>query len=817
MKLLSKRALIKTLIAILVVYLSGVVVVSFIVRSQWFSEQVRVKLERGLGRRVTFSSIEPSLLFGVGARVRDFAIYEDDKKTPFIQAEGILLKVRLLPLLRRVLSIGKVSLDRPQLRLIREEGGDWNFDSLIKKEKPAAGEARGGPLTKRKKPRVIISSLRIRGGVLTVFDPSLQREFILSDLDLKAANITPDAVPYVKLSSRFYEGRLRAVGKVTDLGRKPSLDIKFSGRSLPLAQLGSLDVPNLSLDGNVSLDALLKGSVEDMDIDVEMDLGGSSLTCGEFFEKSAGSRAALRFDGHFDGKAIRWGNSLVELGDMSLETSGSLGLGGNRPLEVRVKRESLDLAGLNDFLSAPVVVKGKGEINILTGVALKSPGDTAEISGKVKIVGGELRFQRLKNTIGYDVACSCEGKSVRVGLHTLSMGSTLGEGNIVFYLGEEPSFDCELNFPVIDTADFASAPVKEKTVFEPRFFSLVTEAAAEPAVSIENDQLIPPFARKVKGVGRVTIGELRLGKLRAVKGQAKFSLSDGVARIDSAHLELYRGVSTGSFVADLGEAVPDYTFKGSMTDLNLAMLLSDIYGYTNVFSGKLFSEIEAKGAGRDWLSVRKSLNARGRFYVKEGNLRSIGFLRDIGPLFVLLGQQAKMKEFVAFGGILSKAPAETSLSRCEGNFRFEDQHWGTGDLILEIADNNNPMALRMEGTMGLNGELDFTGQAFFPKGSPGYNRLAAYFPDDEGWIKVPFPIPIGGTLDKPRVDLNASKKSIVKCAKEIGKLRFRKELEKKIDERLAPRPKKGEKPDAGDVGREILKGTSKELLKKLIR
>jgi hypothetical protein len=73
-------------------------------------------------------------------------------------------------------------------------------------------------------------------------------------------------------------------------------------------------------------------------------------------------------------------------------------------------------------------------------------------------------------------------------------------------------------------------------------------------------------------------------------------------------------------------------------------------------------------------------------------------------------------------------------------------------------------------------------------------------------------------LNHPRVDLEAARTGILSCAAEIGALRLRKEVEKKIDRALQPKPKKkGESPTADDVGREMLKGASKELLKQMMK
>ena len=70
-------------------------------------------------------------------------------------------------------------------------------------------------------------------------------------------------------------------------------------------------------------------------------------------------------------------------------------------------------------------------------------------------------------------------------------------------------------------------------------------------------------------------------------------------------------------------------------------------------------------------------------------------------------------------------------------------------MLLETADPKSPMRLQIEGEMGLDGALHFLGYASFPRGSAYYAQLAPYFPDDGGWIELPFPIPIGMSFPVP--------------------------------------------------------------------
>lgn len=59
-----------------------------------------------------------------------------------LRAEGLVVRPRLLPLLRRRLEIAEMQLDAPAVTLVRSEQGDWSFDPLV--TRPAAPAGPGG-------------------------------------------------------------------------------------------------------------------------------------------------------------------------------------------------------------------------------------------------------------------------------------------------------------------------------------------------------------------------------------------------------------------------------------------------------------------------------------------------------------------------------------------------------------------------------------------------------------------------------------------------------------------------------------------------
>ncbi|MEI6633239.1 MAG: AsmA family protein [Chlamydiota bacterium] len=909
MKSKTTKRPIRILAALCVLCAAGAVALGFVVRSAWFMEQARAQLERGVGRKVAFASLDPSFLRGIGVRARDFCLYEEDGATPCLKAEEILLRVRILPLLWRNLSVSTVTVDQPRASLVRARDGTWNVESLLGREKPAAaGKPEAGPPKKARKTQVTISTLRIRSGIVTVLDESTGRGAVVRDLNLSLSRIAQGGLPYIdgggrlsgipladilkgvreirplrvqgglvagsfrvkgwagemlqfradlqasgvryeypgicrspaagadldlsaqvegavrdgawrlaRVTASCFNGRLKMDGSFGNAEGGGLTTLEFTGKALPWKALGRSAVKGLVLEGETTFSSSVRGG----GAEIAADLSGSRVAYGAVLDKAPGAVASLKLPLSFAKGSVAWERATARLGSMELSSDGSLETGGGRALKAKLRSNVFDLREAGRSLAAVTGMAGKGEIDLHISHSLNTPFSAAEISGTVKISGGEFTAASLPRPLRVDAVTTCAPGSVRVGLNTVRMGSSLAEGYVSFDLKRWPSCEYDFNFPLIDTADFSAAPPPAHAASRASF-SLVQSAEAAPPPQARPVFRIPEFLKRMEGNGRVSVGELRLGKLRSRNGRARLRLSKGIASLDEVVLPLYDGEFGGKVAADIRGDSPRYSIESTLARVDLDALLADIYGYSRRLSGRLSAECAASGDGAGWDEVRKALKAKGRFSVEGGVLHSGNLLKGMGPVMFMLGRQAKCKEFTAMGELLGKAPSEMRLSRCAGTFLFDGDEWGTGDMLLETADPKSPMRLQIEGEMGLDGALHFFGYASFPRGSAYYAQLAPYFPDDGGWIELPFPIPIGGTLENPRVDADASSESVAKCAAGIGTARMRKEIEKKIDRVLAPQPKKtgsGAKAPQGieDVGRELLKGGSKEILKQMLK
>jgi len=118
------------------------IVLPFLININRFRPQVESEASAALGRQVTVGNLSLSLLSGrVGAD--NIAIADDPafSKSPFVTAQSLKVGVELLPLLSSQLHVTYITLEQPQITLLKAANGKWNFSSIgtasAKKAEPA--------------------------------------------------------------------------------------------------------------------------------------------------------------------------------------------------------------------------------------------------------------------------------------------------------------------------------------------------------------------------------------------------------------------------------------------------------------------------------------------------------------------------------------------------------------------------------------------------------------------------------------------------------------------------------------------------------
>ena len=161
---------------IVAVIVIAVVVVLAVFNPNDYKATIQTKLEQQLGRKVSLGDMSLGI-FPLRFKVANLSIADDPKFStePFIQTQLLSVSVKLLPLLSKSVEVDSLSLERPNVNLIRNAQGVWNFASLGQTQAPEAAARLQSRLRRhqvsrrplQRRPRRVNSNFRWANWLLT--------------------------------------------------------------------------------------------------------------------------------------------------------------------------------------------------------------------------------------------------------------------------------------------------------------------------------------------------------------------------------------------------------------------------------------------------------------------------------------------------------------------------------------------------------------------------------------------------------------------------------------------------------------------------
>src|SRR5580704_6061698 len=134
---------------VIVVLILLVVIAPFLIPVNHFRPQIEEQASAALGRKVEVGNLSLSLFSGsLGAD--NLSIADDPKfsSAPFLTAKSLKVGVEMQPLIfSKTLIVTDVVIDSPQVSLIRNAGGDWNYSALGASPAKAQSHAAPAPAT----------------------------------------------------------------------------------------------------------------------------------------------------------------------------------------------------------------------------------------------------------------------------------------------------------------------------------------------------------------------------------------------------------------------------------------------------------------------------------------------------------------------------------------------------------------------------------------------------------------------------------------------------------------------------------------------
>jgi uncharacterized protein involved in outer membrane biogenesis len=133
------------ILVILILVIAAALIVPRFIDINRYRPQIQAQLEKRLGRPVTLGEMNLGL-FPPRFRVNNVSISEDPQFNtgkPFATAQQLSVAVKLWPLLHKQVDVQSLRLDRPQVELVRNPQGVWNYGSLGKA--PSTGQPQPAP------------------------------------------------------------------------------------------------------------------------------------------------------------------------------------------------------------------------------------------------------------------------------------------------------------------------------------------------------------------------------------------------------------------------------------------------------------------------------------------------------------------------------------------------------------------------------------------------------------------------------------------------------------------------------------------------
>lgn len=184
------------IIGILVVLVILAAIVPHFIDVNRYRPQIQAELEKQLNRPVTLGDMHASLL-PPSVTVNNAVIGESpafQSGRPFGSAEKLYISLQLLPLLHKDFVVNSIELVRPQVELVRNAQGVWNFSTLGNQNKN----------TPSKQQSFSLGELKLTDGTVGVTDEQKhQPRAVYDHIDVSLKNFAPGKPFDLKLAAHL--------------------------------------------------------------------------------------------------------------------------------------------------------------------------------------------------------------------------------------------------------------------------------------------------------------------------------------------------------------------------------------------------------------------------------------------------------------------------------------------------------------------------------------------------------------------------------------------------------------------------------------
>ena len=244
-----------------------IIALPFVINVNSFRPKVEATASEALGRQVKVGNLSLSILSGT-VTADDISIAEDPAfgKTPFVTAKSLKIGVELMPLITsKELRVTGITLEQPQITLLKTTDGKWNFSSLGGK----AAEKSSAPSSGSSAPsNLSVAKLKVSDGKLIVGKAnSTAKPHVYDQVNITVTNFSQTSQFPFRLTAKLPAGGSADISgqagpiNATDAAKTPfeakvkvnNMDIVASGFIDPASGIGGLANFDGTLNSNGSM------------------------------------------------------------------------------------------------------------------------------------------------------------------------------------------------------------------------------------------------------------------------------------------------------------------------------------------------------------------------------------------------------------------------------------------------------------------------------------------------------------------------------------------------------------------------------------
>ncbi len=744
-----KRALIVAAAVLAVVAITAALILPKLLSPETYRPRLQQMLADRTGRSVAIGPMRLHVFPVPGITADGFTLGEDPAfgTEPFLKADRIDARIRLMPLFSSRLDVVSFDVDKPVARLRRDGKGRWNLVSLMERAGSTAPSP-GGAAASSTGFAILIERFRLIDGRLEVTDAKIipgsthriegrEIQLTLSDLsttspmgiDLKLGLTGPGKGALV--------GRLgpppQAEGGGWPIDARVTLSNFIGGAAAPyLATYSGLRLAGGSLD----FDATLKGTApESLDVQGKVTLKALEIVpLGGTGHKAAPLDGSVTIDGTFTPQETRLRRADVRLGNAVVTLGGALtDLQGKPKAALRAVASNVafkDVAPILSLFGPPLppglAMKGTIAIDATARGRLDDPLASA-IQGTATISGFEFSDPSLTEPVR-DIAATLALHGDRAELRGLSasLGRSRVTGACTISRFVRPVLDVDLVVPILDVDEILS-------------FLPASTATPQPAAAPASGAA-PSTLREVTVRGSLAVNEAKAMNLKLTGARARLELTEGVARLHEVSARLYGGTLAGDVTAGLVDAGPPFAMNGKVQGVDFNALCSDFSkDLRGLIFGTLETSLDVKGRGLDTPALRKNLTGGAILALRNGKLTSFGFLKQLAQVLEAAGGRGIGKD-------------ETPFDSLTATFDIGNGRAATKDLRLDSAD----LDINGKGAIGLDQSIGMdVGVVLSEAVSADMVAKTAKlrsFVNRKGELALD--LKVGGTLQKPSIGVD---------------------------------------------------------------